>query len=309
MKQASFIDKEAYCQYLFDSKGPFWHIATPGNLTEILFTNPDEYRFGVTLSAICAFESGLTVYALQVMSNHLHKIVGAPSPAHCRDFLGRYALRLKRFAASHGRILELPGFVCDPIPIPGIQSLRNSIVYTHRNKYVADASQTPFSYPWGSGGMYFGFDYKTLESVKFNDLTYREQRLITNSRPLVLPDSYTVRDGCIAPESFCDWQTGRSFFRDAHQYFNMLTKNYEAYAEFADLCGDSSVLTDEEMYSAACALSKKQFNSSALTQLSDSAKADLARRLHFDYRAGNNQIRRILRMDPLVIEAMFPVAR
>lgn len=35
-------------------------------------------------------------------------------------------------------------------------------------------------------------------------------------------------------------------FRDAHQYFNLLSKNYEAYSEEARRLGDIVVLTDEE---------------------------------------------------------------
>ncbi|MBR0290772.1 MAG: hypothetical protein IJQ79_01410, partial [Bacteroidales bacterium] len=74
MKSNSFIDKEAQCRFIFDQNGPYWHIATPGNLTEVLFTSPDEYRFGVSLAAICAMESGMKVYAFEIMSNHLHEI-------------------------------------------------------------------------------------------------------------------------------------------------------------------------------------------------------------------------------------------
>ena len=309
MKNLSFIDKESNCSYLFDQNGPFWHIATPGNLTEILFTNPDEYRYGVSLAAICALESGIKIYAFQIMSNHLHEIVGAANPQHCEENLRLYARRLNRWAVARGRPLSLPAsFVCDPLPIESLQSLRNNIVYTHRNKYVADSSYTPYSYPWGSGALYFGPDISYLNSVKYNDLPYRERRMITRSRSLILPDHYSVRDGCIAPESFCDWRTGRAFFRDSHQYFNMLTKNYEAYAEFSSLLGDTVCLTDEEMYSLACSQAKKQFNVSGLSSLSNAAKVDLARTMHFDYKSTNGQIRRILRLDSQVVEAMFPSA-
>ncbi len=310
MKSNSFIDKEAQCRFIFDQNGPYWHIATPGNLTEVLFTSPDEYRFGVSLAAICAMESGMKVYAFEIMSNHLHEIAGAPSPDICIHNLQLYSRRLKRWAAKRGRHLALPeNFVCDPLPIENLQSLRNSIVYSHRNNYVIDSSQTPFSYPWGSGILYFGPDVNALRSTKFSDLSYNEQRLITCSRRLSLPSSITVRNGCISPESFCDWKTGRAFFRDAHQYLNMLTKNYEANAEFSALLGDTVILTDEEMYSAAYSLARQQYNAPSPAQLPDQLKQDLARKLHFDFRAGNNQLRRILKMNPSVLEAMFPTPR
>ena len=304
------MDIESNCRFLFDQNGPFWHIATPGNLTEILFAKPEEYCFGVSLAALCALESGIKVYAFQVMSNHLHEIVGAPSPQPCIDNLRLYSRKLKRWAFSRGRQLYLPdSFISEPIPIENLQMLRSSIVYSHRNKYVVDSSVTPYSSPWGSGILYFGPDVEDLRSVKYNDLPYREKRLITSSRNLILPDYYTVRDGCISPESFCDWRTGRAFFRDAHQYFNMLTKNYEAYAEFSSLLGDRVCITDDEMYASACAIARQKYNVNIPSQLAEFAKEDLARTLHFSYHAGNNQWRRILKMDPGKLDAMFPTAR
>jgi hypothetical protein len=310
MKNSSFIDKESYCQFLFDQNGPYWHIATPGNLTEILFTTTEEYRFGLTLSAVCTLDAGIKVYAIQIMNNHLHLIARAHSPKQCIEYLKLYSKRLKRWAASRGKILVLPDmFVCEPLPIDNLQLLRNSIVYTHRNRYVVDSSQTPFSSPWGSGVLYFGPDIDSLKSVKFNDLSYKDKRLITCSRNIILPDYYTVRNGCISPESFCDWQTGRAFFRSAHQYFNMLTKNFEAYAEFSNLLGDAANITDEELYSYAISYSKQVSNVSSPALLPHDAKLDLARKLHFDYHSNNSQIRRILKIEPSVLESMFPTPR
>ena len=306
MKNASFSEKESYCQFLFDQNAPFWHIATPGSLTEILFTCPEDFRFGMSQIAICAIECKLHTYAFQLMSNHLHLITGAPDARVCRVFLDRLASRLSRFFSGKGRPADLSAFVCDPFPIESLQSLRNSIVYTHRNGYVADSSQTPYSYMWGSGGLYFGESITSLKAVKYSDLTVKDRRLLTCSRTVMLPDETTVRNGCISPESFCDWKTGINLFRDAHQYFNMLTKNYEAYAEFAALLGESIVLTDEEMYAAACSLSRKQFNVGNPRDLSEGAKTDLARRLHYDYHAGNNQIRRLLRLEQSVVDSLFP---
>ena len=307
--QTSFIDKEAYCQFLFDQEGPYWHIATPGNFTQIIFTCADDFRYGMSQLGIGTANCGIKTFAFQVMTNHLHSISSARSSQQCLDLLEYLAGRLKRYSSAKGRPLDLSKFVCEPLPITSLQSLRNNIVYTHRNKYVVDSSQTPFSYAWGSGILYFGLDIESIKSVKYNELSTREQRLLTNSRTIQLPDNYTVRDGCITPESFCDWKTGRSFFRDAHQYFNMLTKNYEAYAEFAALLGDSASLTDEEMYSAACSLASKKYGINNPAMVSDNDKQEIARTLYFQHHAGKNQIRRILRMDQTTLDSMFPTAK
>ena len=68
-------------------------------------------------------------------------------------------------------------------------------------------------------------------------------------------------------------------------------------------------MTDAEMYSAACVVAKQQYNISVPSLLPSEAKLEMARKLHFDYRAGNNQIRRILKIDIDTVNAMFPSAR
>lgn len=309
MKDFKFVDKELLCMQTFDQNGPYWHIATPGISTEILFTNKDEYKFGMSLVAESACIAGIRVFSFSVMSNHFHVLCEAKRKEQCTKFLEHLATRLKRFAALKGRVLDLKDFVCEPVPVLTLKALRNNIAYIDRNGYVVNPEQTPYSYPWGTGFLYFGYDPALIPSVPFSSLTIREKKAILHTKALSLPDSLTVRNGHIAPESFVDWRTGRAFFRDAHQYFNLLSKNREAYAEFAALFGDSVVLTDEEMFSAAFSVATNDYSISRLSELSQEQKKALARKMHFDYRAGNAQIARILKLDKTLLQEMFPEAK
>ncbi len=309
MKNLSFADKEFFCQQVFDSHGPYWHIATPGTSSEMLFISQDDYRFGVTLVAESLHYCGVKTYSFSLMSNHLHNIAETPTRQRCIDFLEHYVSRLRRYASEAKRNLDMSGFICDPLPIDNLQSLRNNIVYVDRNQYVINASQTPYSNPWGSGFLYFGYSPEYIASSPFSSLTVRAKRSLTHSRDPHYPNSFVVRDGFIAPGSFVDWKTGRSFFRDAHQYFNLLTKNREAYAEFATLYGDRVVLTDEEMYSAAVNIASKEYQIEKLDRLSDRQKKEIARTLHYNYHAGNAQIYRILKLDKYWLREVFPEAR
>jgi hypothetical protein len=309
MKTLSFLDKEFLCQQAFDRHGPYWHIATPGISTEILFTSPDDYCFGMTLVAESLYFCGIKSYSFSLMSNHLHNVCEAETRQRCVDFLDHYGTRLKRYATGKGRYLNLDGFVCEPVSIDNLASLRNNMVYVDRNPYVINTAQTPYSYPWGSGFLYFGYSPKLIPSTPYSSLTLREKRNLTHARDITLPDSFSVRNNFVAPESFVDWNTGRSFFRDAHQYFNLLTKNRESYAEFAAIYGDSVVLTDEEMYYAAIALASKNYQAQKLGDLTDRQRIEIAKKMHFDYRAGNAQINRILKVDKTLLSELFPEAR
>ena len=309
MKNLSFSDKEFYCQQNFDKHGPYWHIATPGTTTEILFTNNEEYAFGMTLMAESLFACGLKTYAFTLMSNHLHNIAEAIKQQQCIDFLEHYGIRLRRFAKAKGRSLDLDNFVCEPLPIDNLTSLRNNLVYVDRNPYVINSAQTPYSYPWGSGFLYFGYSPALIPSIPYSSLSLREKRALTHSRDVILPDYFTVRNCFIAPESFVEWRTGRGFFRDAHQYFNLLTKNRESYSELAAILGDRIVLTDEEMYTAALAIASKDHQVSKLAELSDYQKKNIASKMHFTYHASNAQIYRVLKIDKALLQEMFPKAR
>lgn len=309
MKTISFSEKEFLCQQAFDSHGPYWHIATPGAATEILFTNTADYCFGMNLVAESQYLCSVKSYSFSLMSNHLHNIVEAVRIQNCLDFLEHYSKRFLRYAKRTGRILNLDGFVCDPIPIDNLQSLRNNMVYVDRNAYVVNSALTPYSHPWGSGFLYFGYNPTLLATVPFSSLPLEEKRRMMHTRTCHFPDNYGVRNGIIAPETFVEWKIGRSFFRDAHQFFNLLTKNRESYAEFGAVYGDRIVLTDEEMYSATVALAQKSFQKANLKELLPEQKMELARKIHFDYKANNAQIFRILKLDKPLLNELFPTAQ
>ena len=309
MKNLSFLEKERLCELAFEENAPYWHIATPGQSTEILFTNEADYRFGMSLMAESAYLCNIRIFSFELMSNHLHNVATARCKQNCIDCLDHFQRRLKRVAKLAGRDLDLSGFVCEPILIDSLPSLRNNMVYVDRNAYVVNADHTPYSYPWGSGHLYFGSNPTLLSLRPINELTIREKRELFKTRDPQYPDYFKVKDGYIAPESFVDWRTGRTFFRDAHQYFNMLIKNYEAYAEFAKILGDKTILTDEEMYSTISSLAYKNYHLSRLGDLNDRQRIELAKRMHFDFCANNSQIRRVLKLDPGLLQELFPVAK
>lgn len=262
----------------------------------------------MTLMAESALSCNLRVYNFELMSNHLHLIVSADKQ-QCMDFLAYYRKRLIRYAHENERTLNLSSFVCEPLKIDTLDSLRNNISYVSRNGFVVNSAYTPYSYPWGAGHLYFLPDSYPLGAVLYNSLSRDRKRLLTHSRTLLLPDSYTVRDGYITPESFVDYHTGMSFFRDAHHYFYSITKKFESYAEFSSRFSDMVTLTDEEMYAAAASLSRNRYNMDKPLTLNNSDKIQLAKTLHFEYNASNSQIQRILKLGKETVSGLFPEAR
>ena len=95
-------------------------------------------------------------------------------------------------------------------------------------------------------------------------------------------------------------------FQDARSYFNSLTRNAEAFSQIAERLKDTIFLTEDELYQVALKYSESHFDSRNLTILSGEQKIQLAKELHFKYKAGNQQIRRILRLELSILNEMFP---
>lgn len=98
-----------------------------------------------------------------------------------------------------------------------------------------------------------------------------------------------------------------SLFRDAHHYFFMVSKNVETYGELALELNDGEYLTDTELVSQLVKLLKIDYNVNSLRDLGKSQKYDLARRLRFEFRSSNEQIRRVLNLTSAEVNTIFPM--
>ena len=296
--------QERSCELTFLNGGPFWHICTDGQSMEIICETEEDYKFAVTVIAIAAALTGVKILTFQVMSNHIHVIVEGLE-SMCKDFFSEVKRRLRRYRNSSGRFASFEKFEASFIPIDNLRSMRYEIAYSNRNGYLANPSCTPFSYPWGAGYLYFNPHAFVTDAVPFGDLTRDEKLKMCRSRIPDLPAGYMVKDGLILPQSFCAIKYGESLFRDAHQYFSIVSKNYEAYSEIAKRLGNDVFLTDDEMFAALSMLAKKKYGDGRVTLLPNASKIELAKTMRSDYNASEGQIQRMLRLDRGTVSELF----
>lgn len=308
----SFTDKENYCERQFINGGPFWHYFTDGTKQGIIFTNANDFKVGINQLAISASRSNVRIIAFALMSNHIHVIAQSPM-INGMNMVQQFASKIKYYLKSQNRTYSNSLLNVEaPIEITNLKMMRNEIVYVIRNGYVADANYTPVSYPWGSGRLYFINDILDGRNLlSFNELPFAVKRMILMARVSDLPDNYIVSggmidSGMIHPASFCDYKFGESFFRDAHHYFNMLSKDFEAYSEIAKRLNDSIFYTDEEMYSAISQYCRKIYGVSIPQIVDASQKIELAKKMHNDFNCSNKQIQRILKLNNSILDTIFP---
>ncbi len=294
----NFNEKERRCEATFLSAGPYWHAYTSGKEMSILFADINDFKFAMNVIAQASRKyPKLKIIAFEVMSNHFHFVISGEETI-IRAFFEFIRKRISR---------SIPGIKKAKLtikPINDLQSLRNNIVYTNRNGYVADYNYTPFSYPWGTGLYYF--TQFPLEK-EYSDIYTGPRRKMFRGRDPKLPGDWRTIDGYIAPISYCSIAFGMAIFRDAHHYFSLVSKNIEAYSELAAGLDDSEFLTDIELFAQVIKVVKSDYGLNSLKDLSKVQKLDLARKLHFKYRSSNGQIRRTLGLTQYEVDSLFPL--
>ncbi len=293
----NFKERERFCNATFLSGGPYWHVYTSGKETPLIFSTREEFTLAMNMVAQAQANTSVTLLAFEIMGNHFHFVISADK----EQILNFWNLIRKRMIKPFPLIKNVTPSLK---PIDNLQSLRNNIVYTNRNGYVADPLHTPFSYPWGTGRYYFQ-DFPT--NHRYAEIHSGQRRLMFRGREPELPGNWEIIDGHICPSSFCSIKTGMALFRDAHHYFSLVSKNVEAYTEIAAELGDGEFLTDPELYNQLAAILKKEYGAAPLKDLSRQQKFDLAIRLRRDFRSSNAQIRRILALSQYEIDSLFPL--
>ena len=303
----SFLEKERICEHTFMLNGPYWHLCTDGNDVPILFHDSNDMKVMMNLIGTCAKTiSGIKVLTFEVMNNHIHIILSGEED-RCRKFFELLKSRLKRFFIRNGKCIDLSEFECQLIPITDLNMLRNEIVYTNRNGFLVHKEHTPFSYPWGAGPYMFNPMTRLFAAVPFDKLPVKTKRAICKSHEIDFDCSgLMILDDMILPSSFCDLKLAESLFRDAHNYFHLISRNFEAFNEIAKRLHDSVFLTDEELYAAISTICKKNYSVKQPSLLAAKDKLEMAKTMHYEYNATNRQIKSILKMEMHIIESLFP---
>lgn len=308
----SFNEKENTCRALFNavisSGQTFWHVCTPGTFQSVIFRSPNEYRFAVNAVAMSAHDAGVRVLTFEIMSNHVHIIVISKDKATAIAFFETLKQRLIRYFRELRSPRDLSGFVSDPIPIETLDSLRNQIAYTNRNNYVIDPDHTPFSFPYGANAYYFNPFAKMLTGKRFEEMSDRSKMRLLHSKKIEYPDDFRVLDDMILPTSFCDISLGERFFRDARHYMYKISREVESYKEIAELLGDLAYYTDDELMGVIYSICKKNYGLDNPSFLNVAQKNEVARTLHYDYKADNVKISRLLRLPRNAVDQLFPMS-
>ena len=304
----SFSEKEARCETLFRDLQPCWHLHTPEDF-EIIFSSEEDFKAGMLLIAICAMSfPGIKILAFQLMSNHLH-ITLSGNESQCRAFFRMFRHRLQVYLKGLERTVDLSRWDEKLIAVEDLDYLRTVIVYTNRNGFLVNTDETPFSYQWGTSRLFFNPDAARLHGQSAEKLTVRKLRSVIHSGAYDPFAGYRMIDGYISPSAYCDIATAMALFRDAHQYFYLISRDIEGQQRIAAKLGELISYTDNELFAFVVSICRKDYGTGKPSMIPSEAKLALARKMHFEYNATEKQISRILHLDRDILRAMFASRR
>ncbi len=303
------MSTDEFLIYDFEQQGPFWHLCTPGDLSGLLFREAKDFVYGMNLVAhAAALHESVDIYTFVIMNNHLHFVLSGDQE-DCIAFFNFISKRLKRYLSLQERVSDFNGFNYKLFSINDLYYMRNVIAYINRNAYVANTSYTPYNYPWGTSPYFFNPLCERIIFTPLSGFSVRQLRSIFFTRNVDFPDSFKFFDGYVLPSSYCKIDRAEQFFRSPNNYFHLLSRQVESYAFIAREIGDRVTYTDDELFSVAVSLSSKEYEVKKISELDKEQKIALATKLHFNYNATNKQLKRVLRLDEVVLDSLFPTSK
>ena len=239
------------------------------------------------------------------MSNHFHFVLSC-NQSVLPEFFTFLKRRLERYLSNKGRRTDLLGFTYKLYPVADYSYIQSVIAYVNRNGYLIDKDVTPFSYEWGANRFFFNSLASENLDETLGNLGIDRKRSLFKSRNFDIPNHFILCKEYVSPHSYCHISLAESFFRNAHHYFTLVSRQVESFMSISTELGDKITYTDEEINKAVIALCKKNYSVKNPFILDKSSKIELAKKLHFDYNASNKQIKRILRLDEHIVNSLFP---
>ena len=291
---------ELLCENTFQNLGPVYNANTPEN-EPLIFMSDEDFKAGMSILAICVrLHPDIRVFAFQLMSNHIHLVIGG-DPQRIQVFFKYFVGRLNKYFDGRASLKDIS---LKLFPIGDLSYMRNAIAYVNRNGYVVNNNVTPFSYRWGSSPFFFQPMVVNYAKMCGKPIGVLGIRSLMHARSCDrLKDLQTI-EGYVSPLEFCDIPLAESIFRDAKQYFYHISRNVEMYSEIAKSIGESIYVNDDDLYLAAVKIAREHYGTNDLRTLDTAGKLELAKRLHFDYNAGEKQLERLLKIDKRLLMAL-----
>ena len=275
----------------------YYHICSDGNCASVLFETEADFKAAMNRVAICAACFPVIIVAFVLMGNHFHFVVRCESEEDCRRFIAEFRRLTCRYNG---------GIDCDEsnlsdievkiIPVNDPEYLKTLICYVLKNPTKARLDMF-YSYPWGSGDVYFKskMSYKHLVYTRVGDYTIDTARKQFNTRRQ-LPAEWIVCDGVILPRNYIAVREVEELYKTPFSFMYFLSLNNDKAIE--DDMGEwtSLKMNDYELREARDELLYSTFGKSRIRDMSAQERVRLAKMLKQKYHCSKKQLARIVQL-------------
>ena len=296
----NFSESERLCLSHFERFDNLWHLWTLED-HGIIFPENKSFEAGMSIIGICSrLFPDILIFTFELMSNHLHLTMAGKERRIKLMFNALHYFLRRRSKA------DLSQWECRLRRIESLADARAVIAYNNRNGFLVNDYESPFSYPWGANRFYFNPEAKARYLANSSPFGFTDRRKACASHKADAISDLRKLDGYVSPMSFCDISAGEQFFRSASHYFNEISRNIESQKMIAQEIGERIFYTDNELFRVVTSICNSKFDTSRPSLLPKDAKVEIAKALHYDYNANNKQIQRMLNLDKMIVDALFP---
>ena len=267
-------------------------ISTSHLANGVWFKDDDDFRTGMNYVAVIAFQTGISVLAFILMSNHVHFVVRC-TRAEAEAFIIKYKTAFGKYLYNKygvSDVLRRNTVDIRELPLEE-ESVERGIAYTQMNPVAANICASPELFAWGTGATFF----KTIrsEGKQLSELSLRKQQRLIHSNTQ-LPGHYRIGDdGFILPESYVDVKLVERIFRTPKRYNYFLRSSSKARARLEKTGEALPTFRDQSIIQAIPDLCISLFQKRSIPELNRGELGEIVRQIRYRFSADIKQIARI----------------
>ena len=271
-----------------------YHLCTDGWKEGRIFNDREEFRDGMAMMGLASLKYDLSIYAFELMPNHLHILLSA-SGSTCVDLFGfiKWKLNMELHYDGYPPLPESYDFKL--IPIDSAEALRKNVLYLARNPYEKGYC-LPGGHLWGSSYLLFNQFSEAVRGIPSGQMPSREINRLTGSLE-TFPSEWEIHPELgVLPRNFVHTEKIRELFSSPKDYLSRLVKDYESFVSLSDSLGEEISFSSEEVRDIVSRMLRILFPEKSPANLSSQEKCRAAVELSDRYRLSARDLSLCLRI-------------
>lgn len=277
----------------------YYHLCTDGLKDALIFNNESQYSYGMILMGLITLRFNLTLYAFELMPNHIHLILKGTG-ASCLeafDYL-KHKLSVRLHKDGYTPLPEGYGFKL--VKIEDEEQFKREVVYVLRNP-LEIGTYIVGGHLWGSSWIYYSHLSAALGGTWAGDMSKRQKIKYFTSEQAI-PDDWQIHSYLgLLPGSFVDTSLVTRLFPTPKDLQTALVKDYEVFFQIASRLGELCEFNKTEINAIVNQTLQKRFGGKNLNNLTEEDKGKMAIILNREFGLSSIQISKAIFVKEVIV--------